>query len=118
MTRMFTSSWLEAEGAEGIQDTAEAPADLRRLRKPRPRNGVRTGMPEPTSHPSPEKLWSKAVPTGVPGRLGQWPLTRSVLAVLFLAAVVMVHNVYTIFGLEKIPDPYRGGPQTLDSLAA
>jgi membrane protease YdiL (CAAX protease family) len=55
---------------------------------------------------TPEQLWTKAEPTGVMGRVIQWPLARSVVAVLFLAAVVMVHNVYTIFGLEKIPDPY------------
>jgi membrane protease YdiL (CAAX protease family) len=36
----------------------------------------------------------------------QWPLVRSVIAVLFLAAVTMTHNIITIHGLEKIPEPY------------
>jgi len=55
---------------------------------------------------SPEQLWSRAEQSSTVTKILQWPLVRSIVAVLFLAVVIMTHNVVTIYGLERIPEPY------------
>ena len=44
-------------------------------------------------------------PRGTAQRILQFPLTRSVVAALFVAAAVLAHNVFTINVLERISQP-------------
>ena len=51
-------------------------------------------------------LQTAGAPSGLPGRILQFPLIRSLLAALFIAVPITAHNLLAIYVLEKIPKPY------------
>ena len=57
-------------------------------------------------HPKCEKLFTKAKPQTRGGKIVQFPLTRIILAVLFLVPVSGINNLVAAYVTEPLPDTY------------
>ena len=53
-----------------------------------------------------EQLFTNVKPSGVGGRIIQFPLVRFVIAVLFLVPFALLSNVTAIYVVEPSPEPY------------
>lgn len=54
-----------------------------------------------------ERLLSQATPKSIIGKIILFPLTRIIIAVLFLAPVTIIHILFETFALPAIPEQYK-----------
>jgi len=55
---------------------------------------------------TPTDLFTTRRPETLPGKILQFPLVRIIVAILFLAPAIALHNLLMIFVIEKFPTPW------------